>query len=114
MIISIKKEDILIYFGKMLPDINVEEILVHNYEMKRNKGINYVDMLSKNFLLHMFNSIELNINSFFTNSVLTSKTYKILDMLDMMLLNQITDFNFKNIVFKNENDIAYNFEVSYD
>lgn len=114
MIISIEKENILIYFGKMLPNVNVEEILVHNYEMNRNKGINYVDMLGKNFLLQMFNSIELNINSFFTNSVLTSKTYKILDMLDMMLLNKLKDFNFKNIIFKNEDDDKYYFEVIYD
>ncbi len=115
MIISLKKEDILIYFGKMLPGINVEEILVKKYDMKRDQGINYVDILSKEFLNNMFNSIEeLNIESFFSKPVITSKTYKILDMIDMILLKEIIDFNFKNIVYKNDDEDNYYFEVSYD
>lgn len=115
MIISLKKEDILIYFGKMLPGINVEEVLVKKYDMKRDQGINYVDILSNEFLKNMFNSIEeLNIESFFSRSVITSKTYKILDMIDMILLKEMTDFNFKNIVYKNDDEDNYYFEVSYD
>lgn len=115
MIISLKKEDILIYFGKMLPGINVEEVLVKKYDMKRDRGINYVDILSKEFLKNMFNSIEeLNIESFFSRSVITSKTYKILDMIDMILLKKMEDFNFKNIVYKNDDEDNYYFEVCYD
>lgn len=114
MIISLKKEDIHIYFGKMIPDVLVEEVLVHNYELERNKGKNYSDILSKNFLLCMFNSIELNISSFFSSNTITTKTYKLLDMIDMMLLKEIKDFNFKNIIFKNEDNDKYYFEVKYD
>ncbi len=115
MIISLKKENILIYFGKMLPNINVEEILVKKYDMKRDQGINYVDILSTEFLTNMFSSIEeLNIESFFNKSVITSKTYKILEMIDMMLLQEMEDFNFKNIVYKNDDEDKYYFEVSYD
>ena len=115
MIISLKKENILIYFGKMLPNINVEEILVKKYDMKRDQDINYVDILSKEFLTNMFSSIEeLNIDSFFNKSVITSKTYKILEMIDMMLLQEIEDFNFKNISYKNDDEDKYYFEVSYD
>ncbi len=115
MIISLKKENILIYFGKMLPNINVEEILVKKYDMKRDQGINYVDILSTEFLTNMFSSIEeLNIESFFNKSVITSKTYKILEMIDMMLLQEMEDFNFKNIVYKNDDEDKYYFEVCYD
>lgn len=115
MKVFIEKENIHILFGKMLPNVNVEEILIHKYEMERNKGLNYVEILGDNFLKNMFTGkTDVSIESFFTKSALVSKTYKILETIDMLLLKDIKDYNFKNIVYDCEDDKKYYFEVQYD
>lgn len=113
MKISIQKKDIHIYFGRFIPDVHIECVLVQNYEYERNKGVNYVELLSNKFLLTMFNSTDLNINSFFSTSTMISKTCKLLDIIDIVLLEQLEDYNFINIVYKDEDEFNYHFEVLY-
>lgn len=114
MMLTIEKHLLIPYIGKMLPEKEVEVCLIKSYEFLRNKGVDYVKILSDTFLMSLLNTTEANIGSMFNYGSLITKTYKLLDLIDIILLEKIDNVNFYNIIFKNEDEDNYYFKVIYE
>lgn len=114
MKLTIEKQLLMPYIGKMLPEKEVEVCLIKSYEFLRDKGIDYVKILSDTFLMSLLNTTEANINSMFNYGTLITKTYRLLDFLDIILLEKIEDVNFFNIKYTQEDKDNYYFEVIYE
>lgn len=98
----------------MLPGSNVELSILKEYTFERKYGIDYVKLLSDNFLMEMFNTTDVNISSMFKYNNLVSRAYKILEVVDTWLLEQISDVHFLDIMYKDEDEKNFYFEVKYD
>lgn len=116
MEIKLKKSNLKTIIGcKLLHDTFVEEVLVINYSYKKNKGVNFTSLLIDKFLTYSFGLEvkDINVYSLVSKDKLHSVTYGTLDMLDVLLLNELEDITFKDILFKCEDKDNYIFEVSY-
>ena len=89
----------------LIEDNFIERVLIENY----------TSLLKDIFLSEGFDMVQndIDINSLIPENKIISITYKVLDMMDVLILSSIKDLNFKNILFKyKENNICY-FEVIY-
>lgn len=100
--------------GKMLPDCYPELELIKVYKLDRTEGLDYVKVLSDAFLNQMLNTTDVNISSMFKYSKLISITLKLLYFIDITLLEEIEDYTFDNIIYSNEDEEFYYFEVVYE
>lgn len=99
----------------LIEDNFIERVLIENYIYKRRDGVDYTSLLKDIFLSEGFDMVQndIDINSLIPENKIISITYKVLDMMDVLILSSIKDLNFKNILFKyKENNICY-FEVIY-
>jgi len=99
----------------LIEDNFIERVLIENYTYKRRDGVDYTSLLKDIFLSEGFDMVQndIDINSLIPENKIISITYKVLDMMEVLILSSIKDLNFKNILFKyKENNICY-FEVIY-
>lgn len=115
-IIKIERKELITKLGcNLVCDKFLEEVLVKNYTYNRKQGTPYVKLLSEVFLLSEFNTTpdELNINSIISKDKMLSIVYSTLEKLDVILLMNINNLNFKEILFKCMDKKVYEFEVVY-
>ena len=115
-IIKIERKELITKLGcNLVGDKFLEEVLVKNYTYNRKQGTPYVKLLSEVFLLSEFNTTpdELNINSIISKDKMLSIVYSTLEKLDVILLMNINNLNFKEILFKCMDKKVYEFEVVY-
>lgn len=116
MIIKFNERELKTKIGyNLLHDVFVEEIIVINYRYKRKEGIDYTSLLVDEFLKHSFDvtKTEVNVNSLLSKDKIISATYGVLDRLTVLLLMEIKDIKFKDILFKGKENNSYVFEVIY-
>lgn len=114
--IKINKKELITKLGcNLVCDKFLEEVLVKNYTYTRKQGTPYVKLLSEVFLLSEFNTTpdEININSIISKDKMLTITYSTLEKLDVILLMNIHNLNFKEILFICMEKEVYEFEVIY-
>lgn len=116
--ISIQKEILKPLSGRFLPDNSIELVILKDYSFKRNNGLDYTEVLITKLKEHMIKDngedfLEFDIHSVFSKNQILNVTYKLLEYLDIMLLEKITDVNFIDIIYKNEDELNLYFEVLY-
>ena len=115
-IIKVDRKELITKLGcNLVGDKFLEEVLVKNYTYNRKQGTPYVKLLSEVFLLSEFNTTpdELNINSIISKDKMLTIVYSTLEKLDVILLMNINNLNFKEILFKCMDKKVYEFEVVY-
>ena len=116
MIISFNVNELKIKLGcSLMSNVFIEEVLVENYKYKRRDGLDYTFLLLDVFLDKAFQlkKDSVNSDSLISKDKLISITYSVLDKLDILLLMEIKDIIFKDILFKGKENELYNFEVMY-
>lgn len=98
----------------LLPEQNVELEILRQYKYNREDH-NLYDAAGKILLEHYFgDEEEYNINklsSFFKESTFITIVTKFLETVDILLLNQIEDIDFLDIIYLGENEDEFIFKV---
>ena len=116
MILSFKEHELKTKIGcNLLHGIFVEKVLLEKYKYYRKEGIDYTIFLVEEFLKQSFDMSkqEVRIESLLSKEKIITVTYGVFDKLTVLLLMEIEDLNFKEILFKCKEKDVYQFEVIY-